>query len=238
MTVLGDERVLETASAPVEVIEVGAVTRLLAVISNPNVALVLMMIGIYGLIFEFMNPGLVGPGVIGAICLTLGLYALNQLPLDYAGLALIGLGLAFMVAEALSPSFGVLGFGGLIAFVLGSAMLVDTDVPAYQISWWLIAAMAAVSGVVLILLLGVSWRAYRHAPTSREPMLGIAAEVIDWSGGTGHVHVAGERWNATGPADLSPGETVRVEAMDGLTLTVTRGRADPVRREGNEVWSR
>ena len=238
VTVLGEERVLRTASAPVEFIEAGAITRLLAIISNPNVALVLMMIGIYGLIFEFLNPGLVGPGVIGAICLTVGLYALNQLPLDYAGLALIGLGVAFMVAEALSPSFGVLGFGGLAAFVLGSAMLVDTDVPAYQISWWLIAAMAAVSGAVLILLLGVSWRAYRHAPASTAPMQGVPAEVIDWSNGTGHVHAAGERWNATGPADLRPGETVRVEAMDGLTLTVARGRADRPAGEGREGWSR
>jgi membrane-bound serine protease (ClpP class) len=143
-----------------------------------------------------------------------------------------------MVAEALSPSFGVLGFGGLAAFVLGSAMLIDTDVPEYQISWWLIAVMAAVSGAVLVLLLGVSWRAYRRAPASTAPMQGVQAEVIDWSDGVGHVRVAGERWNATGPAHLLPGETVRVEAMDGLTLIVARARADPPAGKGREAWSR
>jgi membrane-bound serine protease (ClpP class) len=222
VTVLGQARVLQTAAASVEIVEAGAVTRLLAIISNPNVALLLMIIGVYGLVFEFLVPGVVAPGVIGAICLTLGLYSLNQLPLDYAGLALIGLGLAFMLAEALSPSFGVLGLGGLVAFVLGSAMLVDTDVPEYQISWWLIGAMAAVSGAVLILLAGVSWRAYARAPAGTSPMHGLSAEVLDWAGGAGHVRTEGERWNAVGPPDLMPGEAVRVEAVDGLTLRVAR----------------
>jgi membrane-bound serine protease (ClpP class) len=237
VTVLGDARVLDTASAAVDLVEPGAITRLLGIISNPNLALVLMMVGIYGIILEFMNPGTVLPGVIGAISLTLGLYALNQLPLDYAGLALIILGVAFMVAEAVSPSFGVLGIAGLAAFVLGSAMLIDTDVPQFQISWWLIAAMAAVSGAVLILLLGISWRAYRRAPASTNPMQGIAAEVLDWGAGAGHVLAAGERWNAVGPADLRPGQRVRVEAMDGLTLTVARD-ADLPAGEGRERWSR
>jgi membrane-bound serine protease (ClpP class) len=242
VTVLGQTRRLKTAAAGIEHVEAGTITRLLGVLSNPNVALVLMMIGIYGLIFEFMNPGVVAPGVIGAICLTLGLYSLNQLPLDYAGLALIGLGIAFMVAEALAPSFGVLGFGGLLAFVLGSAMLIDTDVPEYQISWWLIGAMAAVSGAVLILLLGLSWRAYRRAPARTSPMLGLEAQVIDWSAGTGHVFAAGERWNAVGPADLRLGERVRVEGIDGLTLTVTPAgtgsRSAAGTAEGSERWSR
>ena len=242
VTVLGQARTLQTAGAQVEFVEAGAITRLLGVLSNPNVALVLMMVGVYGLIFEFVNPGTVAPGVIGAICLTLGLYSLNQLPLDYAGLALIVLGVAFMVAEALSPSFGVLGFGGLAAFVLGSAMLIDTDVPEYQLSWWLIAAMAAASGAVLVLLLGLSWRAYRHAPASTAPMMEVVAEVLDWSGGAGHVRAQGERWNAIGPADLAPGESVRIRAVDGLTVTVARG-ADPGRGdlpagEGRERWSR
>ncbi len=233
--VLGHARVLKTQPATVEMVEVGAVTRLLAVLSNPNVALVLMMIGIYGLIFEFISPGLVGPGVIGAISLTLGLFALNQLPLDYAGLALIGLGLAFMVAEAVSPSFGALGLGGIAAFVLGSAMLVDTDVPQYQISWWLIGTMAAASGAVLILLVGISWRAYRRAPASISPMQGLSAEVLDWSAGAGHVRVEGERWNAVGPPDLLPGESVRIRAVDGLTLTVSQGETAAA-AAGRERW--
>ena len=181
---------------------------------------------------------MVAPGVIGAICLTLGLYSLNQLPLDYAGLGLIGLGLAFMVAEAVSPSFGALGLGGIAAFVLGSAMLVDTDVPAYQISWWLIGVMAAVSGAVLILLIGVSWKAYRRAPASISPMQGLFAEVLDWRAGAGHVRTEGERWNAVGPPDLEPGEAVRIEAVDGLTLTVARRGAGTAAAAGGEKWSR
>ncbi|HEX9858544.1 MAG TPA: nodulation protein NfeD, partial [Paracoccaceae bacterium] len=149
----GVERVLSTRGLQIEQIEMDAITRVLSVLSNPNVALILMMIGIYGLIFEFWNPGAIVPGVVGAISLTLGLYALNQLPLNYAGLALLGLGIAFMLVEALTPSLGIMGFGGLVAFVIGAAMLIDTDVPEYQISWWVIGTMAAMSGSVLVLLL-------------------------------------------------------------------------------------
>ncbi|WP_217433940.1 nodulation protein NfeD [Leisingera sp. ANG59] len=220
--VMGEtRRTLSTAGLPVERVEMDAITRILSVLSNPNVALVMMMLGIYGLIFEFWNPGAVVPGVVGAICLTLGLYALNQLPLDYAGLALLGLGVAFMVAEALSPSFGVLGFGGLIAFSMGAAMLVDTDVPAYQISWWLIGSMALISGSVLILLLGYTVRTYRRLPVSGSArMLGARAKVIDWTGNAGFVWVEGERWQAQSDTGLHAGQNVRIRAIKGLTLLV------------------
>lgn len=225
--VAGTERTLATAGVPVETIEMTAVTRVLSVLSNPNVALVLMMIGLYGLIFEFLNPGTIGPGVIGAICLTLGLYALNQLPLDLAGLALIGLGVAFMVAEALSPSFGVLGLGGLIAFVFGASMLIDTDVPAFQVSWWMIGTVAAVSGAVLILLMGVTVRAYRGRLVSGAAgMIGQQAQVIEWSGDEGYVWLEGERWHATGRTGLDPGDSARVQAIDGLTLRLDPPSAD------------
>jgi membrane-bound serine protease (ClpP class) len=133
------------------------------------------------------------------------------LPLDYAGLALIGLGIAFMVAEAFTPTFGILGFGGLIAFVIGSAMLVDTDVPAYQVSWWMIGTMAAMSAAVLVLLLGYTLRAYRRPPVSGSiRMVGTQAKVLDWSGNGGFVWAEGERWSATGATGL----------VDGLTLVV------------------
>ncbi|WP_218961149.1 NfeD family protein [Ruegeria sediminis] len=212
---------LATKGLPVELVEMDVVTRILSVLSNPNVALVLMMMGIYGLIFEFWNPGAVVPGVVGAICLTLGLYALNQLPLNYAGLALLGLGVAFMVAEAFSPSFGVLGVGGIVAFSIGAAMLVDTDVPAYRISWWLIATMALLSASVLAVLLGYTIRTYRRQPVSGSArMLGAEARVLDWSGGAGFVWVEGERWQAQGPPGLQPGGNVRVRGIDGLTLIV------------------
>jgi membrane-bound serine protease (ClpP class) len=221
VSVQGEERVLATGDLMIEPIEMDTLTTVLAILSNPNVALVLMMIGVYGIIFEFWNPGALVPGVVGAISLTLGLYALNQLPLNYAGLALVGLGIAFMVAEALTPTFGILGFGGLSAFVLGSAMLVDTDIAAFQVSWWLIGTMAALSGAVLVVLLGYTVRAYRRAPAaSRSPILGKDAVVIEWSGETGYVWADGERWRASGMTGLSPGTKVRVRGIAGLTLQV------------------
>jgi membrane-bound serine protease (ClpP class) len=227
----GAVRVLATRGLPVERLEQDSITRLLGVLSNPNVALILMMIGIYGIIFEFMNPGSVVPGVVGAICLTLALYALNQLPLDYAGLALVGFGVAFMVAEAFTPTFGILGFGGLVAFVIGSAMLVDTDVPAYQVSWWVIGVMAALSGAFLTLLLGFTLRSYRRPAVSGVARIaGAEARVLDWSGGGGHVWAAGERWQASAEHKLAVGDAVRVRRVDGLTLVV-----DPASGDGAET---
>jgi membrane-bound serine protease (ClpP class) len=222
----GKERVLSTRGLPVETLEIDAITRLLGVISNPNVALILMMIGVYGIIFEFWNPGSIGPGLVGAICLTLGLYALNQLPLDYAGLALIALGIVFMVAESFTPTFGIMGFSGLVAFVIGATMLVETDVPEYQISWWVIGAMAALSGAVLVLLLGFTLRAYRRPAVSGVArMIGAEARVLDWSGGTGHVWVEGERWQARSEGAVQAGGSARVRAVEGLTLVVDPGSA-------------
>lgn len=222
----GSDHTLATGNAVVERFEPDAMTRILGVLSNPNVALVLMMIGVYGIILEFWSPGAVAPGVIGAISLTLALYALNQLPLDYAGLALIVLGIAFMVAETLSPAFGILGFGGMAAFVMGAAMLIDTDEPAYQISWWLIGTMAAISGAVLILLLGYTLRIYRARPEGGgQALIGATARVIDWTQAEGHVWVDGERWRATGTA-LAPGDLARIRALDGLTLIVDRAEDD------------
>ncbi|MCV2868340.1 nodulation protein NfeD [Defluviimonas sp. WL0002] len=228
--------VLETRGLEVQRMEMDAITRLLGVLSNPNVSLILMMIGIYGLIFEFWNPGSIGPGVIGAISLTLGLYALNLLPLDYAGLALIGLGVAFMVTEAFTPTFGVLGFGGLAAFVVGSAMLVDTDVPAYQISWWLIGTLAAISGAFLTLVLGYTVRIYRRRAVPADGRLvGSIAQVLDWSGRTGHVWAEGERWNATAQTEIAPGAAVEIQAIEGLTLIVRPGAATQPRGGGRNL---
>ncbi len=224
----GGERVLHTAGVKVVEVEPDAITRLLAVLSNPNVAFILMLMGIYGIIFEFLHPGTVLPGVVGAIALTLALFALNQLPLDYAGLALVFLGIAFMVAEALSPSFGVLGLGGLVAFVLGALMLFNTEAPQYRLSPWLIGTMAALSAAFLILLLGYTWRSYRRAPVSGTArLIGARAEVLEWSGESGFVWVEGERWAARGPAGLAPGDSVEVRAIDGLTLSVARPAAAP-----------
>jgi len=243
VTVNGTERILATTGVAVESMEMDAITRLLVVLSNPNVALLLMMIGVYGIIFEFWNPGAIAPGVVGAISLTLGLYALNQLPLDYAGLALIMLGIAFMVAEAFTPTLGILGFGGLIAVVLGAAMLVDTDVPAYQVSWWMIGTMAASSAAVLILLLGYTAKAYRRAPiTGSARMVGTRASVLEWSGDGGFVWADGERWRATGATGLAAGASVPILGIHGLVLIVgaanlgatTVAEGAPIRRRERE----
>ncbi len=132
--------------------------RLLAVLTDPSVALILMMIGIYGLIFELANPGMALPGVLGGICLLLGLYALQMLPVNYAGLALIALGLAFMVGEAFVASFGVLGIGGIVSFVVGALILIDTEVPGYGIPPGLVVALALLSAALIVGLLGMALR--------------------------------------------------------------------------------
>ena len=145
-----------------------------------------MLIGIYGIIFEFWNPGFVLPGVVGAISLLLALYAFQVLPVNYAGLALIALGIAMMVGEMLMPSFGALGFGGVVAFVVGSIMLMDTDAPGFGISWQLVGGVALAASASLLLLMAVLARSHRGPViTGQEEMLGSRATVIDWQDGDG-----------------------------------------------------
>ena len=197
-------------------------TKVLGVITNPNVALILMMIGIYGLLFEFMSPGALYPGTIGAICLLLGLYALAALPLNYAGVALAILGMALLIAEAFVPSFGILGIGGMIAFVIGVGILMDTDgVPGFEIYWPLIGGLALAGLGIGLLVARLAMGSFKHRVTAgREAMIGARAEVVDWSGLSGHVFLLGERWNATASQPLQAGQRVRVVALDGLTLDV------------------
>src|SRR5690606_5765811 len=141
VTVLGEERTLETAGLSVVAVEPDWRTRLLAIITDPNIAYILLLVGIYGLIFEFANPGAIVPGVVGTISLLLGLFALNLLPIDYAGLGLVILGIAFMVAEAFVPSFGALGIGGVIAFAIGSVIMFDIEAPGFGVSLPLIGVV-------------------------------------------------------------------------------------------------
>ncbi|MEQ8266982.1 MAG: nodulation protein NfeD [Parvibaculum sp.] len=212
---------LATKGATVEHVEPGFMVQLLAVISNPNVAFILMLVGVYGLIFEMSNPGSIGPGVLGAISLLLGLYALNELPLDYTGLALILLGLGLMAAEAFTPAFGALGAGGVISFVFGAAILVDSDSPEFQLSWWTIGSTAAASVVLILVIIGYALAAMRRpVVTGAEEMTGAEARVLEWADGEGWVHLHGERWHARGPQDLGAQAMVRVEKIDGLTLVV------------------
>ena len=159
--------------------------------------------------------------VIGAICLVLGLYALSELPLDYAGLALLVLGICFMIAEAFMPTFGILGFGGIAAFVIGAAMLVNTNIPAFRVSYSVIAAMAAISAVFLIVLMGYVWRSQRRkAVSGAEELAGSEALVLSWENGEGYVWAQGERWHARGEKEFAAGQRLTVKKLDGLTLVV------------------
>ncbi|MBH5369958.1 NfeD family protein [Bradyrhizobium glycinis] len=213
---------LATKDAVVEAIEPGRISRFLAVITNPNVAFILLMVGIYGLIFEFMSPGAVAPGVVGAICLLIGLYALNLLPINYAGLALMLVGLVLLTVEAFNPTV-VVGFGGIIAFVLGAMMLFRSEAPGYQLSWWVIGTTAVVFSGFALIVLG-SLRRVRKAPAlvGAQAMRGLPAEVLDWNGNEGHVFAHGERWQARGAETFEPGETVEVANVVDLTLLIRR----------------
>jgi membrane-bound serine protease (ClpP class) len=219
-----DEQTLATKGLTVRTMTPDTLTQLLNVITDPNIALILMMIGIYGIIFEFFTPGSFAPGVVGAISLVLGLYALNQLPFNYAGLALLLIGIVCMIGEVFTPTFGALAIGGLVAFVLGAAFLFDTDVPGFKLSWTVISAMAATSALMLTLLLGYVWRSMRRPVSTGEmTLVGRTGTVLDWSGATGHVFVHGERWAARSQDKLNTGQSVRILRLDGLTLIVSGG---------------
>ena len=197
-------------------------TRFLGVITNPSVAYLLILVGAYALLFEFMNPGLILPGVVGAIAILVALYALHLLPVNYAGLALIALGIGFMVAEAFVPAFGSLGIGGLIAFVLGSIMLIeDTALPGFEIPLALIGGMAVASGGFLIFVVGMLLRSRRQAIVSgREQMLGARGEALGDFEREGWARVRGEQWRVRSPRAVRRGQRLRVIAMHGLVLDV------------------
>ena len=227
-TVAGDQR-LNTANAPIVTLELDWRSHFLAVITDPNVALILLMIGMYGLFFEFANPGFVLPGVVGAISLLIGLFAMQMLPISYVGLSLIFLGIAFLIAEAFLPTFGALGFGGIVAFVVGALMLIDTDVPGYGIPLPVIAAVTAFSALFVFTVSSVALRARRRpVVTGSEALIGSLGVVLGeglvphGSTGTGEgwAQVHGERWQVRSAAPLAPGHAVRVTARRGLTLTV------------------
>ena len=191
-------------------------------ITDPSVALILMLLGVYGLFFEFSNPGFVMPGVVGAICLFIGLFALNMLPINYAGLALILLGLGFLIAEAFLPSYGSLGVGGIIAFVIGAVMLIDTEVPGFGIPLWLIGALAMVSGLFVFLVAGVALKARRRpVVTGNEELIGSVGVAIEDVDTEGWARIRSEQWRVQTPVPLKCGQGVRVTARNGLVLIVT-----------------
>jgi membrane-bound serine protease (ClpP class) len=215
------EITLDTANLAVTRVEPDWRSRLLGVIGDPGIAYILLLLGIYGLLYEFSNPGMVFPGVVGGICLLLALFALQVMPVNYVGLALMVLGIAFMAAEAVVPSFGSLGLGGIIAFVLGSVMLIDIDLPGYGISWALIVPLAATSALFSFFVAGMALRARRRPVlTGGEELPGMEGEALEDIAGEGWARVHGELWRVRSRQPLALGARVRVTARHGLTLEV------------------
>ena len=213
---------LKTSEAQTVTVELDWRTRILGVITNPSVAYLLILVGIYALIFEFSNPGLVAPGVVGAICVLIAMYAFHLLPVNYAGLALILLGIAFMVAEAFLPAFGSLGIGGLIAFVLGSIILIDTDgITGFEIPYTLIGGVAAASAAFVFFVIGMAVRNRRRPVVSgREYLVGAAAEAIEDFEQEGWARVQGETWRVRSNAPVRRGDRLQVKSIEGLVLMV------------------
>jgi len=221
VTVMGEARTLHTAGLGVEELQADWRSRLLSTLTNPNVAYILMLIGIYGLIFEFSSPGAGLPGVAGAICLLLALYSFHLLPINYAGMALILLGVGLMVGEAFAPSFGALGIGGTIAFVIGSVILMDTEAPGFGIDLSVIAVFTLTSAVMFIFIVGMAVKARRRPVQSGvEELIGGEATVIDDFGKTGKVKIHSEIWSAETEQAVRKGQRVRVRGIKGLTLQV------------------
>ena len=224
VTASGAERVLRTAGAETVAIAPDWRTRLLMVFTNPSVAVILMMIGVYGLLFEFMNPGFVLPGVAGGICLLIGLYALQLLPINYAGVALILLGIAFIVAEAFMPSFGALGIGGVAALAIGMVVLIDPETaPGLDIPLPFIAGLSAFMAAIVF---ATAWFAVkarsRPVVTGREQLRGAEAIVLEDFAEEGWARVHGETWRVRSAHPLKAGERARVTAVTGLTLTLEK----------------
>ena len=217
----GGTRVLSTSDVVVDEFEANWRTRLLTVISNPEIVLILGFIGLYGLMYEGWNPGAVVPGVVGVICLLLAAYALQVLPVNYAGLALIIVGIALMVAEAFAPSFGALGLGGIAAFVFGAIMMFDSGVPGFGISLTFVIALALLAAVLIIWLVGYLVKLRRRGAVSGRGSIigGVGTAMQDFTG-KGKVWLEGEAWAAHSDVPVRKNQEVVVTAMDGLVLEV------------------
>lgn len=221
VSVLGNKLTLETEGLLVRELKPDWRSRLLSVITSPNIAYILMLVGIYGLILEFSNPGAVVPGTVGAIALLLALYALQLLPINYAGVALILLGIALMVGEAYQPSFGILGIGGVVAFIIGSVILIDTEVPGYGIDLSVILTFAISSVLVFVLLVGMAIKSRRRPVVSgAEQLIGANGLAMDDFDSDGMVFVHSESWEAKTNTPVEKDQQVRVTGLDGLTLSV------------------
>lgn len=219
--VSGDPRTLSVAGVEAENFDPDWRLRILAAISNPNIAYVLLIAGVYGLIFEILSPGAMIPGALGAVFLLVGLYALNMLDVSIAGGLLLLLGIGFMAAEALTPTFGIFGIAGVLAFVVGSIFLFREAPPGFALSPWVIASATAVTAGIFAWAAAAGVRQLRKPVTSGDAEYANArAVVVDWSGGEGRVRFHGELWNARSSARFHPDAAVRIVRRDGLTLVV------------------
>ncbi len=217
------EQTLELADADVHHHEPDWRTEILSIITNPSMVLVLGMIGMYGVILEFYNPGSLIPGIIGVICLLLAAYAVQLLPLNYAGLALLALGIGLMVAEALVPSFGILGIGGVIAFSIGALMLFDTEVEAFKVGLPTIAATGIVFALLIFATINIAMKIRRkQVSTGAQVLIGQSGEALSDFGKEGQVRIGAEIWRATSDEDISEGDEISIVSIDGLLLTVRK----------------
>lgn len=215
--------VLNTKNLQLKQVQKDWRAKFLSVISDPSVAYILLLIGIYGLFFEFANPGFVVPGVVGAISIFLALYAFQMLPINYAGMGLLLLGIIFMIAEAFAPSFGALGIGGVIAFVVGSVLLFDHDLPAYQIAWPLVLAMALANALFFCVIMGMAIRAKRsRIVAGRENMLGKTGVALEKINPCGQAKITGELWHVCSDELIEESSAVSVVDIDGITLKVKK----------------
>lgn len=230
VSVAGSERRLETKDAPTVAIEPDWRIKIMSVIGDPTIAYLLLLIGFYGIIFEFWNPGSFAPGVIGGVSLLLALGGLSVLPVSYAGLALVVLGVALLAAEAFTPGVGALGIGGLVAFVAGSVLLFDPDAARgvdFAVAWPVIAGAALASALFFVFGLGMALRSRRRPVVSgRESMIGSPGVVVRWEGGRGAVRVQGEVWSARAASAFAAGDRVRIVGLQGLTVTVEPRREE------------
>ena len=230
------ELILQTSGLVIERLLPDWRSELLGVITSPTIAYLLLLIGIYGLVLEGYNPGAIVPGVVGAICLLMALYALQMLPVNYAGLGLIALGIILMIAEVMAPSFGALGIGGIIAMVIGSIILIDTDVPGFEVSRALIAAIAMVGSLGLMTIIWFAIRArQRPVVSGREQLIGARGTALESFQKEGEVFVHSERWSAIAETPVQAEQEIVVTGLDGLTLIVRAAGAHLKEQKNDRV---
>lgn len=219
VTIKQQQRLLTLTNSQLQLRQPNWRSKFIGTITDPNIAYILMLIGVYGILLEFYSPGIGIAGITGSISLFIALYAFQLLPLDYAGLALLLLGIALLIAESMLPSFGLFGLGGIIAFTLGSIFLFDSELPQFQVSLQLIAALAVVSLLFFIFIFGYLWDMRKNKIVSgKEALIGREVTIDTGFNGQGHINISGERWSAYCPQALTTGQIVQINGIDGLTL--------------------